>query len=235
MTPPLPISRRARARAGRAGFTLFEVITTIVVFALISGVTSRIVFQSFTALNNANTRVDSQPARLGHGPHRPRDPQHRDPERLEPATPRHHQRHRLVDHLQCRHLTRTLTLSGPTCNSPARSPPAASWPRTSPPSRWRPTTRRTPRSRARPTRPSAPPSGHRHHAHRDERRGDETLRAKFFVRCMSSARARREARSGSPGPWGRTERGAALSNRSIGRRATLADPSASGPASPGSR
>jgi prepilin-type N-terminal cleavage/methylation domain-containing protein len=64
MTPSVrhllaPVRRRvARTRATGCGFTLVEVIATIVVMSVISGIASRILFQSFGALNDMSTRGD---------------------------------------------------------------------------------------------------------------------------------------------------------------------------------
>ena len=56
-TSILRASAYRRARPRRA-FTLIEVITTMVIIALISGAASRILFQAFAALNDASTRCD---------------------------------------------------------------------------------------------------------------------------------------------------------------------------------
>lgn len=51
--------RRACGTGGRArGFTLVEVITTLVIMSIIAGIASRILFQAFGALNSSSTRID---------------------------------------------------------------------------------------------------------------------------------------------------------------------------------
>ena len=57
-TAELRTAASARAARQRRAFTLVEVIATIVVLAVISGTASRILFQAFTALNDASTRGD---------------------------------------------------------------------------------------------------------------------------------------------------------------------------------
>ena len=51
-------ARVTRVRRVGRGFTLVEVITTIVVLALIVGAASRVLFQAFGALNDASVRAD---------------------------------------------------------------------------------------------------------------------------------------------------------------------------------
>ncbi len=51
-------AHRRRGGGSRRAFTLVEVITTLVVMSLISGAASRILFQAFSALNDASTRCD---------------------------------------------------------------------------------------------------------------------------------------------------------------------------------
>lgn len=51
-------TRTSRSARLSRGFTLVEVITTLVIMSIIAGIASRILFQAFGALNSSSTRID---------------------------------------------------------------------------------------------------------------------------------------------------------------------------------